>query len=79
MVAHGNIPGAVASLALPKVLEKAPALARAGTRAAAGANDMLTALKSAAEAGNPWAQAQIRAMQGAEQTAVVNAGLQLGQ
>lgn len=79
MAAHGNIPGAVAAVALPKVIQKAPAIARAGTKLAAGADAMLSSLRNAAEAGNPWAQAQLRAMQGAEQTAIVNAGMQLGQ
>jgi hypothetical protein len=74
MVAHGNIPGAVASLALPKVLEKAPMAGRAITGAAVKANTMIEALTNAAAQGNPWAKAQLAAMQSVPNAAVVGAG-----
>lgn len=60
MALHGNIPGAVASLALPKVIEKLPAVGRFATTQAAHANQVLSQVLEAANRGVPWAQAQIR-------------------
>lgn len=52
---HGNIPGAIAAAALPKVIEKAPAIGRGVTRTASRAADMFKSLQVAAQNGNPWA------------------------
>jgi hypothetical protein len=57
---HGNIPGAVAALAIPKAIEAAPKVGRFATSQAAKANQVLTQVLEAAKQGVPWAQAQIR-------------------
>lgn len=65
MAAHGNIPGAVAAYALPKVLEHRGALARVATRGAAGVDARLKAVADAAAAGNPFAQRMLATLRGA--------------
>ena len=64
LAAHGNIPGAVAAYALPKVLEHAPAAARAATRGAAAVDNRLQAVAQAAAAGNPFAQRMLATIRG---------------
>jgi len=56
LAAHGNIPGAVAAYALPKVIEHAPAAARTAARGAAAIDARLKSVVEAASAGNPFAQ-----------------------
>ncbi len=78
MVAHGNIPGAIASVALPKVLEKGlPAAQKFGREAAGGANALMQRLQEAAAQGNPWAKAQLAAAQASPIAGSVTAGEQL--
>jgi hypothetical protein len=76
MAMHGNLPGAAAAIAIPKVLEKAPAVARAATRAAARGQALLGTIIEQAKAGNPWAAKQLQILRSTPQGLARLAALQ---
>jgi hypothetical protein len=67
MALHGNIPGAVASLAAGHLIPKLPVALRAG-------NSALADLHRAVQAGNPRAIALVRAVQAARSVGTAGAG-----
>lgn len=78
MALHGNIPGAAAALAIPKILEKAPAVGRLATRGLANADQLLSKIAQAADQGNPWAQRQLQLLRSSPQGVARLAALQAG-
>jgi len=78
MLAHGNVPGAAAALVVPKVLENAPAMGRAATRAAAAASEKLQTIMAAADSGNPWARQLVNQLRASPAGAAKLAALERG-
>jgi hypothetical protein len=62
VLAPHSIPGAVAAVAAPKVIDQLPKLGRYATTQAAKANQVLEQIVAAAKQGSPWAQAQVNAL-----------------